>query len=919
MEFDQTTLNWPIALADLAGEIRSTGLADGDEIIRFGSRLEELFSSVPGPLASTEFFGNRCLFALQKIYGKECADTEAVTEVVCQVLENINAVAEGDSDGMSLLSDAVDHLEELLAGNGAADDAAVSTQEETAPSVESSVPDRDAKPETVSGESSPVEEKIFNLHEIASMMVTVEADDLKALETIRQAMLHFEPDAPETVAQKVAEASVCFGKYIEGPQDESLLYTVSELIETSMTIMEDIENQGGVEPDSGTPAPDDDPQEIATETTSDMPAAISTDEIVSPEVLDAGADSEVDAGAEIPDLDTINISDDEISNLLDADEPATVDIAAEIPDATLSAEPEVSGDDTVDQDESIIPPDLDTDMAGEYITECREYLEDSEAALLDLEQDPKHSEAVNRVFRAFHTIKGTSGFLQLVAIASLAHKAETILSLVRDGALIFNSRCADLSLRSVDMLKVLLQVVQDSMSGGAGGKPKGYDTLLQALSDTDALERDTALVPVADEQDEPAPEKESQSKAATQSGAFETSVRVKTDRLDRLIDTVGELVIAQSMVAQDRLVAKGGDADLGRKVGHAGKIVRELQDLSMSMRMVPFKGTFQKMARLVRDLAQKNDKKVDFVREGEDTEIDRNMVDLIGDPLVHMIRNAVDHGIESPTDRTGAGKNPRGTVKLTAYHAGGNVIVQLSDDGKGLDPNVIFKKAVENGLVSADASLTDTEIFKLIFEAGFSTAEKVTDVSGRGVGMDVVRRNIESLNGRVSISSKLGQGTVFTIKLPLTMAITDGMLIRVGQQRFIIPTLNIEVSLRPEAEALATIAHKGEMLTLRGKQLPLYHLHDIFGVSDAICDATEGLVVVVDTGDQRYAVLVDELLGQLQVVVKSLSEDLGNLRGISGGAILGDGHVGLILDPSGLMQLAMTKGDRNDAASAVIG
>jgi two-component system chemotaxis sensor kinase CheA len=280
------------------------------------------------------------------------------------------------------------------------------------------------------------------------------------------------------------------------------------------------------------------------------------------------------------------------------------------------------------------------------------------------------------------------------------------------------------------------------------------------------------------------------------------------------------------------------------------------------------------------------------------------MVDVIGDPLVHMIRNAVDHGIEPPQEREAGGKPPHGQVRLAAFHAGGNVVVELSDDGRGLDRERIVRKAIERGLIESEKGLSDGEVWNLIFEPGFSTAEQVTDISGRGVGMDVVRRSIQSLRGRVDISSRAGRGTTFTMKLPLTLAVTDGMLVRVGEQRYILPTASIQMSLRPERSAISTVGGAGEMLLLRGALVPVLRLHRLFGVSGAVEDASAALMVVLDDGDRRSALMVDELLGQQQVVAKSLGESVGRIPGVAGGAILGDGRVGLILDPAGLGALA---------------
>ncbi|MGH7506139.1 MAG: chemotaxis protein CheA, partial [Longimicrobiales bacterium] len=392
--------------------------------------------------------------------------------------------------------------------------------------------------------------------------------------------------------------------------------------------------------------------------------------------------------------------------------------------------------------------------------------------------------------------------------------------------------------------------------------------------------------------------------ASAHGDAVEAWMRVRTDRLDRLVDTIGELVIAHSMVAQDGAVTSSGNDVLRRKVTHATKIVRELQDLSISMRMVPLKGMLKKLARVVRDAAAKSGKLIDFSTEGEDTEIDRNMVELIGDPLVHMIRNAVDHGIEPPTEREAAGKSPRGSISVSARHAGGSVVITMTDDGRGLDRTKILDRAVARGLIDPERGVSDRDVFELIFTPGFSTAEQVTDLSGRGVGMDVVRRNVEALRGRIDIDSQAGNGSSFSIRLPLTLAITDGMLVRVGSERYILPTVNIQMSFLPQREMLSTVAGRGEMVLLRGDVMPVLRLHRMLGVNDAESDITRGLLVIVGSGERRAALLVDELLGQQQLVAKSLGAGLGRVPGVSGGAILGDGRVGLILDVAEIMAIS---------------
>jgi two-component system, chemotaxis family, sensor kinase CheA len=609
---------------------------------------------------------------------------------------------------------------------------------------------------------------------------------------------------------------------------------------------------------------------------------------------------------------------------------AAVSVAPHADDSAASFEPD------------LLPAEADPDLMNEFLTESVDYIEGAEAALLSLEADPENYEAVNSVFRAFHTIKGTSGFMGLKRVADLAHRAESLLSRVRDKEIKCTGVYADLTLRSIDVLKELMGSLRGALTGKPMIRPAGYDRLLKDLADPETLPaaakdsapprlgdllvasgkvtRENIEAVVQDKGAEPigvavlqsgiasaqdvAQALRTQQRVAGSDSGHDTSLRVRTERLDRLIDIVGELVIAQSMVAQDSTIHQVGNHELLKKVTHAGKIVRELQDLTMSMRMVPLKNAFQKMARLARDLAHKNQRQVSFIAEGEDTEIDRNMVDIITDPLVHMVRNAIDHGIEPSDVRQASGKPPAGMLRLAAYHSGGDVVVELQDDGKGLDREKILAKAVSRGLIDGDKNLSDLEVLDLIFVPGFSTADKITDISGRGVGMDVVKRSIEALRGRIEISSEQGQGTKFVIRLPLTLAITDGMLVQVGPERYIIPTVNIMLSFRPEQQSLSTVAGRGELVVLRGDLMPLFRLHRLFGIEDAIEDPSQGLLVVVGDGNRRCALLVDELLGQQQVVAKTLGDGLGHIPGVSGGAILGDGRVGLILDPSEIVALA---------------
>lgn len=568
-----------------------------------------------------------------------------------------------------------------------------------------------------------------------------------------------------------------------------------------------------------------------------------------------------------------------------------------------------------------LPGDTDLDLLGDFLMESVDSLTAAEAALLELEADPSHEEAINTVFRAFHTVKGTSAFLGLGRIAAFAHEAESLLSRVRDQEIAYTRACAELSLASSDMLKALLAEVKHAAAGnGRLRVPHGYAVLFDALSSYDPGAEPTgvvgAIAPTAASRtdasaDAPAATSandNSPAAARASAASGDATIRVRTDRLDRLIDMVGELVIAQSMISGDSELDQRVQHELTRKISHAGKIVRELQDLSMSMRMVELRPTFQKLARVVRDTAVKAGKEVVFNVAGDDVEIDRQLADLLGDPLVHMVRNAVDHGVEGPDERLRAGKSRTGTVRLQAYHASGNVVVELIDDGRGLHREKIVAKAIEKHLIETDKGMTDSEVFNLIFAPGFSTAEKVTDISGRGVGMDVVRRNLEAIRGRIDITSAPGKGTTFAIRLPLTLAVTDGMLVRVGQERFVVPTTHIHMSFRPEPSMLSTIVGRGEVVLLRGELMPIARLHELFGVPDAVQSPLDGLLMIVGDAERRTALLVDELLGQQQVVAKTLGESLGKVAGLSGGAILGDGRVGLILDVSETVALAQSGG-----------
>lgn len=573
------------------------------------------------------------------------------------------------------------------------------------------------------------------------------------------------------------------------------------------------------------------------------------------------------------------------------------------------------------------------DNLNEFLCEAREHLTNSENALLQLEANPADKELINTVFRAFHTIKGVAGFLNIAPIVRLAHSAEYLLDGARSDKVTLHNANLNLVLKSADLMTSMLKALEGSGTAPSnahvqstvadlelatrGESAPVHTTSNQSLSapapvaaapaaaQTTTVATPTSRATTAT----PAPTPSPAASAADGPGnkRIDQTVKVSTQRMDALVDMVGELVIAQQMVAQDPAIHGLRDQRLNRNLAMVVKIIRDLQEVSMSLRMVPVKATFQKMARLVRDVSAKAGKRITLHTEGDDVELDRTVVEEIADPLVHMIRNACDHGIEPADKRQASGKSESGNIWLRARHSGGSILIEVQDDGKGLDRAKIVAKAVEKGIYTPDRpvdQIPDAEVFALVFLPGFSTAEKVTDLSGRGVGMDVVRRNIEALRGKVDITSVAGKGTLFTMRLPLTLAIIDGMVVRVGAQRYVIPTLSIERSFQPRANDVHTVVGQGRMAMVRDHLLPIFPLHEVLGHAPQGHNTTDDLFVVVENQKSRACLAVDEIIGQQQVVIKSLGQGTQPIRGVSGGAILGDGRVALILDIGGILSEA---------------
>lgn len=581
---------------------------------------------------------------------------------------------------------------------------------------------------------------------------------------------------------------------------------------------------------------------------------------------------------------------------------------------------------------------FDMDMSefhAVFFEEAAEHLASLESLMLGLDVSSPDHETLNAIFRAAHSIKGSASTFGFPDMAAVTHELETLLDRVRKNELPLTDEIVDATLVARDVLLMQLAAHQ----GGEAVAQSDVDQLCARLRELAAAESAVAGIaaPVAVEAPAEVPEatREAVIAASTEAGlvvalttasdavkaapatpagttsgaknvAGNESIRVSVERVDQLINLVGELVITQSMLAQTAQVDLLENEQMYERLQQLERNTRELQEAVMSIRMLPVSAVFNRFPRLVRDLAGKLGKQIELKTFGEATELDRGVIEKITGPLTHLVRNSVDHGIEMPDERAASGKPAKGVVSLLAFHQGGSVVIQIQDDGKGLDRDKLLAKARERGIPLGE-SPTDHEVWNLIFAPGFSTAAAVTDVSGRGVGMDVVRRNIEQLGGRVELSSVAGQGTTTTIRLPLTLAIMDGMSVGIGDQTYIVPLTAIIESLRPLAADVRSIAGQDRLVHVRGEYLPLVALHEVFGLQPRTTRPEEGLLIIVDTEAGRAALFVDEMLGQRQVVIKSLESNYHKVPGISAATIMGDGSVSMILDVSEAVRLGRRK------------
>jgi two-component system, chemotaxis family, sensor kinase CheA len=511
----------------------------------------------------------------------------------------------------------------------------------------------------------------------------------------------------------------------------------------------------------------------------------------------------------------------------------------------------------------------DTELLAEFVERAFEYLESADDLLLGLQEDPSDGESIAAVFRAFHTIKGMAGFLGLANVEMSAHDAEDLLGDVRGGKAALDSPTLDALFAAVDAVKALVKIAAVGAPAAAWGST-----------------------------DDSGP-------AQTPSAAARTTVRVDEERLDQLVDTIGELVIAQASVGQSARGLTDIPEALAAQLARLDKISRQLQQMATSMRMVSLRPTLRRMARLVRDLAHDSGKHVDCVLIGEDIELDKTIVDSIGDPLIHLVRNAVDHGIEDdPAARRRAGKPETASVTISVRHLGGSTVIDVADDGRGLDREAIARRARETGLLAQNEIPAADAVPLFIFEPGFSTAGRVTAVSGRGVGMDVVKREVDALRGTIGIDSEPGQGTTISMTLPITLAIIDGMVVRVGTERYIVPALSVVRTVCVEPSDVTVVLGKGETITTAYGIVPLLRLRQLFDITQEDEAEADRLVTLVSDGSAMTGLVVSELLGQQQIVIKGLGTGLGDVPGVSGAAIMPDGRIGLILDIHGIVRLA---------------
>ena len=553
------------------------------------------------------------------------------------------------------------------------------------------------------------------------------------------------------------------------------------------------------------------------------------------------------------------------------------------------------------------------ELVQDFLVETNEIIENLDHDLVELESNQNDLELLNKIFRGAHTMKGSSSFLGFNKLAELTHHAEDILNKLRKGEMVVTREIMDTLLEFVDKTK---QIINDIENGTDTADCSSVIENLKLASEgrltatVKAAQAPQAAQPAAAPKPQPqAAPKQEAAKPTHQATQVEQTIRVDVSRLDSLVNLVGELVLSRNMLSQiaGELENKFENEYLVEQLLVAtnaiGMNTTELQLAIMKTRMIAIGKVFNKFPRVVRDIARDTGKEIELIISGEETELDKQVIESIGDPLLPMIRNSCDHGVETPEVRLAKGKPRMGTVNLSAYHEGNHVVIEIKDDGAGMDPDKLKRKAIEKGVITVDEAnnMDDKQAFSLIFKAGFSTAEKITNISGRGVGMDVVRTNIEKLNGIITIDSKINEGSTFYLKLPLTLAIIQALLVEVAGETFAIPLASVVETVRITNEEIHSFEGR-EVLKLRDRVLSLIRLDEAFALDELEQD--EIYVVVVALAEKQLGFIVDKLIGQEEIVIKSLGDYLGGNPGIAGATITGDGRVRLILDVAGVIEVA---------------
>lgn len=558
------------------------------------------------------------------------------------------------------------------------------------------------------------------------------------------------------------------------------------------------------------------------------------------------------------------------------------------------------------------------ELVQDFLVETNEIIENLDHDLVELESNQNDLELLNKIFRGAHTMKGSSSFLGFNKLAELTHHAEDILNKLRKGEMVVTREIMDTLLEFVDKTKQIISDIEngtdttDSSSVIENLKLASEGKLTAIVKAAPAAQVPQTAQPAQAQAPAPQPKaapKQEAAKPTHQATQVEQTIRVDVSRLDSLVNLVGELVLSRNMLSQiaGELENKFENEYLVEQLLVAtnaiGMNTTELQLAIMKTRMIAIGKVFNKFPRVVRDIARDTGKEIELIISGEETELDKQVIESIGDPLLHMIRNSCDHGVETPEVRLSKGKPRMGTVNLSAYHEGNHVVIEIKDDGAGMDPDKLKRKAIEKGVITVDEAknMDDKQAFSLIFKAGFSTAEKITNISGRGVGMDVVRTNIEKLNGIITIDSKINEGSTFYLKLPLTLAIIQALLVEVAGETFAIPLASVVETVRITNEEIHSF-EGSEVLKLRDRVLSLIRLDEAFALDELEQD--EIYVVVVALAEKQLGFIVDKLIGQEEIVIKSLGDYLGGNPGIAGATITGDGRVRLILDVAGVIEVA---------------